>query len=189
MQQSSSPTGATVEAFHFEDDGRIPNHPYWPLLLYRKALPADAEAAERLFAQHGWGGAWRNGIYSYHHYHSVSHEVLGIVRGQARVQFGGASGAVVSVGPGDAAILPAGTGHKCLEASSDFLVVGAYPRGQEKWDLLKGAPGERPEALERIGRTPLPEADPVYGPGGPLSGHWRTASGREQQDLQSQSRL
>lgn len=163
-----------VRTFRLGDDGQIPNHPRWPLVVYRGALPETedpAAACEALFEENGWGGTWRNGIFSYHHY-STSHEALGVVRGQARVAFGGENGVEAAVRPGDVAVLPAGTGHCLLDSSSDFLVVGAYPRGQEEYDLCTGEPGERPDALERIRVVPRPDADPVYGSDGPLLQHW-----------------
>ena len=158
----------------FEDDGRIPNNSDLPLLLYPGALSASDDLpseCEALFRENGWGGAWRNGIFAYHHYHSTAHEVLGIVRGTARLAFGGESGATVEVEAGDVAVIPAGVGHCNSGSSDDFLVVGAYPRGQS-WDLRTGEPDERPEVLENIRKVPLPGADPVFGDEGSLAEHW-----------------
>ncbi|HEX6110927.1 MAG TPA: hypothetical protein VFZ10_01380, partial [Geminicoccaceae bacterium] len=56
-------------------------------------------------------------------------------------------------------------------ASPDLLVVGAYPRGQS-FDLCRGRPEERPQAVENIARVPLPDSDPLYGAEGPLVQHW-----------------
>ena len=167
---------AEVESHLLEDDGAIPNNPQLPLLLYRGALDFGrhdpAVVCEQVFAAHGWGGAWRNGIYSVPHYHSTAHEVLGIARGHANVRLGGARGRSFTVHAGDVIVIPAGVGHQNLGASSSLLVIGAYPRGQSA-DLCRGAPDERPQALDNIARVPLPEADPVYGEAGPLPGHWR----------------
>ena len=81
------------------DDGDIPNNAHLPLLVYQGAAApkgGDAEdALEAVFAANGWGNGWRGGvIFDYHHYHSTSHEVVGIGRGRARVQFGGPGGPV-----------------------------------------------------------------------------------------------
>ena len=82
---------------------------------------------EDLFEANGWGNTWRDGIYDYVHYHSQIHEVLGIARGKGRVRFGGNKGRIFTLKAGDAAILPAGTGHPCLSADDGFLVVGGLP--------------------------------------------------------------
>jgi uncharacterized protein YjlB len=158
-----------------EDDGSIPNNKKLPLLVYQGALalPGQNSAAtvESLFRANNWGGAWRNGIYSFHHYHSTAHEVLAVCRGAARVQLGGEQGPIFSVKPGDVILIPAGVGHKNLGADSDFLVVGAYPPGQS-WDMNYGKSDERPAADRNIAQTPLPQTDPVFGSRGPMVDHW-----------------
>jgi len=162
----------------FRDDGVIPNHPLWPLILYRGAvrLPAEFDAAaimEVLFESNGWGDSWRNGIYDYVHYHSQIHEVLGIARGTAKVQFGGNRGRAVTLKAGDVAILPAGTGHQKISASEDFLVVGAYPPSGT-YDLCTSSE-DHVRAVKTISKVGRPRKDPVLGGRGPLLTLWKPA--------------
>ncbi len=164
--------GVTFE--HFADDGAIPNSAL-PVVIYQKAVAGDeasAEAMEALFDGNGWPSAWRYGVYDFHHYHSTTHECLGVARGSAKLQLGGPKGRVFSVSAGDVIVLPAGVGHKNLGASSDFLVVGAYPPGFSA-DMMRGEAGERPDADQRIAKVPLPKTDPVGGQGGPLLDKWK----------------
>lgn len=163
-----------ITAVHLVDDGRIPNSRL-PVLIFHAAIDpkrADADAFEQLFESNGWPPAWRWGIYPFHHYHSTTHEVLGVAAGSARVLLGGPEGRALDISAGDAIVIPAGVGHKCLHASADFQVVGAYPPGRD-WDLLKGEAGERPRADKNIASVPLPASDPVNGVSGPLGELWR----------------
>ncbi|HJT60116.1 MAG TPA: cupin domain-containing protein [Burkholderiales bacterium] len=151
-------------------DGPIPNHPRWPLLIYPGAVAYPMpEEFERIFAQHRWPPAWRNGVHPFHHYHSNGHEVLGIYRGEVTVQFGGYAGVTVTAKPGDVIVLPAGTGHKKLSSKGALGVVGAYPQGSHPDTCTAFSKG----VLETIAHVPLPPADPVYGPVGPLFDHWK----------------
>jgi uncharacterized protein YjlB len=160
-----------METHRFEDDGGIPNSPL-PVLVYHDVEGArDAGVCEDLFAAHGWLGAWRDGIFSFHHFHSTAHEVLGIVAGQAAVVLGGPAGRRFQVVPGDVLVLPAGTGHCRVGPGGNLLVVGAYPDGME-WDLRRGDPAEHDEVLDNIRAVPLPAADPVHGREGPLVRLW-----------------
>jgi uncharacterized protein YjlB len=158
----------------FKDDGSIPNSRY-AVLLYRGAVDLDAEdpasSLEKRFAKNGWTDSWRNGIYTFHHYHSTSHEVLGIYRGSATVRLGGEQGQDFILEAGDVVVIPAGVGHKNLGSSPRFGVVGAYPKGRQ-CDLLRGRPGERPQADHNIAAIPLPHEDPIYGHDGPLTRLW-----------------
>lgn len=167
------------QTYRFKDDGLIPNHPRWPLIIYKGVvrLPEDLDPAavfEELFESNGWGDSWRGGIYDYAHYHSRIHEVLGIARGTGKVQFGGSKGRTLLLKAGDVAILPAGTGHQCLKASNDFLVVGAYPP-TGKFDVCT-TPEDRKKALVTIPKVAHPRKDPVYGAKGPLMPSWRKAA-------------
>lgn len=163
--------GLRVERFF--DDGTYPNSRL-PLLFYEEALPrgdADPEAMEALFAANGWPPAWRAPVFTYHHYHSTAHETLGVARGSARLLLGGPEGREFDAEPGDVIVIPAGVAHRRLDSSSDFLVVGCYPPGQD-WDLLRGESGDRPKADQNILRVPKPASDPVAGVAGPLITHW-----------------
>ena len=168
---------ADVQAFRFEDDGETPNNPRLPLVVYRAAVnlvgaPDPAAPFERAFARHGWSDGWRNGIYPFLHFHTATHEVLGIARGHATVEFGGAKGQVLTVEAGDVVILPAGTGHRRIAASGDLLVVGAYPRNAS-FDQKRPGQVDRQKAVSAIARVPLPEMDPVHGHEGPLMTLWQ----------------
>ena len=100
------------------------------------------------------------------------HEALGVARGRATVRFGGDNGREIEIAAGDVAILPAGTGHQCLSRSPDLLVIGAYPPSG-KYDLCRGSKADHARALASIPQVPLPAADPVFGPKGPLVALWR----------------
>ena len=149
------------ETYQFADDGRFPNSAL-PLLVYRQALPPDPAAMERAFASHGWSNSWRDGIFGYHHFHSIAHEVLGIAAGTVRVAFGGPSGQTVTVAAGDAVVIPAGVTHRNMGQSADLLVVGAYPGGAD-YDIRRGDPAEHAAAVRAIAAVTLPDTDPVLG--------------------------
>jgi uncharacterized protein YjlB len=164
-----------VREYLFDDDGRIPNNPTLPLLVCSQALAQsdlDSSRYRELLAQNGWGGAWVNGVFSYHHYHSNAHEVLCVVGGSASLAFGGPEGETVEVEAGDVVVIPAGVGHCNKGSNAGFSVVGAYPRGQESYDLRTGEKGERPGVLENIRNVSLPESDPLFGEEGPLTQRW-----------------
>src|SRR5262245_23357053 len=160
----------------FEDDGIIPNHPRWPLIIYKGAiiLRDDHDPAaiiEDVFSRNGWGRSWRDGIYDYGHYHSRVHEVLGMARGTATVEFGGERGKRLELKAGDVALLPAGTGHRRIDASSDYLVVGAYPPSGT-FDICTTLE-DRNHALKTVRRVPRPRRDPGYGARGGLVAVWK----------------
>jgi uncharacterized protein YjlB len=161
----------------FSDDGIVPNHPNWPLIVYRKAIKFSdgfdpATFIDSLFEANGWGRSWRDTIYDFVHYHSQIHEVLGVARGRAEVQFGGVKGRHLVLGAGDVAILPSGTGHRLLDASRDFLVVGAYPPTGTYDECTDTR--DREKAAKRIAKVRKPRSDPVYGKDGGLLTLWRT---------------
>lgn len=153
------------EIYHFTDDGIIPNSKH-PVLIYRNVFSLNPEAGadwlEEKFAENSWTNSFRWRVYDYHHYHSNTHEALGVYAGEALLQLGGEDGAQIEVRPGDVIILPAGTGHKSLRHNDAFKVVGAYPEGIEP-DLIKITDPRPKDVREKVDQLPLPENDPLYG--------------------------
>ncbi len=161
-----------VEAVFLPRHDWVPNNPRLPVLMYRNAFSGSSDYAadfERRVSAHGWTGLWRNGIFDYRHYHTGAHEVLGIAAGTAEVEIGGPGALELKVRAGDCLILPAGTGHCRLWKDNAFLVIGAYPPGQQA-DMKTAAPSA--DDLERIAALPLPSSDPLEGATGALMQHW-----------------
>jgi len=162
--------------YRFADAGGIPNNPFFPLLVYSGVIvPSGGDPAvefENLFSGNGWDKGWRNGIFDYPHYHSNTHEVLGIAIGSARVRFGGQSGQVLEVSAGNAVLIPAGTGHERLWCSDDLLVIGFYPPGPAP-DLIREDDAELPRLRANIRAVGRPGTDPVTGPKGGLVDLWK----------------
>lgn len=164
---------APVQPLLLQSNGWVPNNPHLPVLIYVKAVAVSerdpAAVFEKMFSANGWPPQWRYGVYDFHHYHTDGHEVLGVASGYARLILGGPDGRVLEVSSGDVLLLPAGTGHCNVDSSDDFLVVGAYPPGQNG-NICREAPSA--EQLASIAKLPFPRQDPVQGIHGALRRHW-----------------
>jgi uncharacterized protein YjlB len=162
------------ETLQLNRNSWVPNNQRFPVLIYHNVMVSDGEDAadvlESMLRRNDWPPQWRNGVYSFHHYHSTAHEVLGVANGKARLMLGGPDGQEVSVIAGNVLVLPVGTGHCRLEASPDFLVVGAYPPNQTA-DLCREAPTAAMTAQMKGLEAAV--SDPVGGPDGWLPKIWR----------------
>ncbi len=159
-----------LETLQFAPNGRVPNSRF-PVLIHRAALTAVegvdlSDAIEETFRRHDWLNNWRElGVYDYSHFHSTSHEALGMARGWIALRLGGDGGTIVKLTAGDILVLPAGTSHIRLENSSDSQMVGGYPEGRD-WDLIRDeqvSESEARSAVKLIGSLPIPARDPATG--------------------------
>lgn len=130
----------------------------------------SALMAERM-AENGWPGAWVNGVYGFDHFHAEAHEILGCARGWVTVRLGGPNGPSHTLRAGDFVLLPAGVGHRNMDASRDYLIVGSYPKGQSP-DLQRGDQARYEQAARSAQAVPLPASDPVFGLDGPAVRVW-----------------
>ena len=154
--------------------GHFPNNQRFPALIYqiKTKTVVDVSSYQDIFAGNNWMNSWINGIYSFHHYHSNTHEVLGILSGTAQIQLGGPSGNQFKIETGDIIIIPAGVAHKNMKNSTGFTCIGAYPDGKE-WDMNYGKPHELEPSIQNIQKTGRPKTDPLFGPDGPLMEYWQ----------------
>lgn len=164
-----------LKKYYLKDNGKFPNSTL-PVLLYKRVFHLPLIMAgwyiKKIFKKNNWTNAWRGGIYNYHHYHSNTHEVLGVYKGKTTVLLGGENGVKANIVRGDVLIIPAGVAHKNLKPNNDFKCVGAYPEGK-KFDMNYGWKGERPQADENIKQVPLPLQDPILGLEGEMKNYWK----------------
>lgn len=169
-------TDTEIVTLHFEENGKFPNNHKLPVLLYKNVFDFSegdpAATIENVFSENGWTGSWRNGIFSYHHYHSNTHEALGVYGGWAEVQLGGPENDPVHIEKGDLVVLPAGTSHKKIDSGDGFAVVGSYPGGKS-YDMNYGKAEEVESAKKNIAKVPLPQQDPAFGEGGKMFDYWK----------------
>lgn len=167
-------------------DNRIFPNSILPVILYKDAIDVPffrpAHAMEKLFEENGWTNNWHNGLATYHHYHSNTHEVIGVYKGKMIILLGGENGKHVVMRKGDVIIIPAGVAHKNLGKEEDALCVGGYPEGIE-FDMNLGEAGERPAADRNISAVNLPQTDPVLGHGEGLVELWKQAMDRVPQKI------
>lgn len=156
------------------DNGDFPGNRL-PVIHYKQALRLPlffkGRFVKRLFAHHQWSNAWKSGIFTYSHYHSTSHEVLGFISGRTSVLLGGSNGHTIEVEEGDVLIIPAGVAHKNLGSEYQVKCIGAYPDGRD-YDINTGQRGERPQTDYNIMALPLPTEDPIFGPHNGLPKIW-----------------
>ena len=162
MIQSVKPR---LQTYFVKDDGIFPNSEL-PIVYYPGVLDLPhlfpALTIKNLFRKNNWSNSWKQGIFTYHHYHSITHEVLGIVKGETLLQLGGENGITLFVERGDVLVIPAGVAHMNLGEENDIVCVGAYPDGKD-YNMKYGKVRERPTADENIASTPIPKTDPVFG--------------------------
>lgn len=163
-----------VETLFVEPAEYVPNHPDFPFVIYRNGWTKDLDPQGVLdhLDGNGWSGGWVNGVFPFHHYHAQSHEVLVNLGGDISVQLGGPAGETVEFCNRDVLLIPAGGGHCLVGQSHVSGIVGAYPAGQEDWDLKRNEKQDYELALQQIPHVPHPKTDPLTGTAQPLLDHW-----------------
>ncbi|AZP03301.1 cupin domain-containing protein [Jeotgalibaca ciconiae] len=165
-----------TETVYMKENNPFPNNTL-PVLYYPEVLTElirgsnSGQNVLNMFEENGYSNGWVNGIFSYHHFHSNTHEVLGCIAGEAQVQLGGPGAEIYTFKKGDVLLLPAGIAHKKIESTADFSIVGAYPEGLSP-DKQTGSEEEYEIIQNRIKSLAVPKYDPVEGEKGAVKKYW-----------------
>ena len=83
------------EVLYFEDDGITPNN-LLPVILYRDVHRNYRVGPElslfNIFKSNNWTNNWVDIVMNENHYHSTTHEVIGIKAGEIKLVLGGHDG-------------------------------------------------------------------------------------------------
>ncbi len=161
-----------AQTYWFADDGVVPNNPVLPVVVQAATGIVNTTDAHAMFRANGWGGIWEYTVFDYTHYHPTAHEALICVAGWADIRLGGDKGREFRLTPGDCVVLPAGTGHRRMGSAPDFLVVGAYPPGQESPEIRRATPENYAGTPDQVAAVALPRTCPIGGSDGPTIQAW-----------------
>ncbi|MEO8404258.1 MAG: cupin domain-containing protein [Chitinophagaceae bacterium] len=164
--------------YFLKDTGAFPNNKL-PVLYYEQVLDIPtlfpAHSIKKLFTEHDWTNNWESGIYTYNHYHSNTHEAMGVIKGRTVLLLGGENGVRITLKKGDLLVIPAGVAHRNEGKEKDVICIGGYPEGKE-YDMNYGKPEERPVVDKNIANTPLPLTGPLAGKEDALISIWKKYS-------------
>lgn len=151
------------DIFYFKDDGVTPNS-HLPVLIYRGLFDDSYESCEQWledkFTGNGWVRTCNKPLFEYYHYHSNTHEVLGVCDGKGFLQLAADNGVRTEIVKGDVILIPAGVGHYCMTHSDDFAVVAGYPDSVVP-DVKRATAENRTAALENLKNVAPPAFDPI----------------------------
>ena len=89
-----------IDQYIIKDNGIFPGNSL-PVLVYKKALKVPwffaAKKIKELLSKNNWSNNWRNGIYTYHHYHSTTHEAMAVIKGRSVLLMGGENGKLIVI--------------------------------------------------------------------------------------------
>ncbi|CRG89686.1 hypothetical protein PISL3812_06725 [Talaromyces islandicus] len=167
------PSDIKVSQHHIPAWKRIPNTSIHnkPLLIYHSAFTASAsQLSARLKEIDVVIPQWQYSMYRQSHFHSTTHEVLGIISGRACLCFGGEENPArvqPVVQAGDLIVVPAGVAHQLLQdLDGDFDMLGSYPHGKH-WDMCYGVESEdEAQITKAIAQLAWFDRDPLYGDDG-----------------------
>lgn len=164
----------SVERYAFSGNGRVPNSRL-PALIYRNVIRGTTPEFEETLRTNGWPPDWHSalGMYPRHHFHSDTHELIAVTRGEMTAILGGHDGKSVRLRQGDVVVIPAGVGHLGTAITDDLRLTGSFPEGFGVHDFRLCRPDEYSELAAVAERVPVPAYDPIYGPSGPLPTIWR----------------
>lgn len=162
-----------TQDIYFHDDGTIPNSKL-PVIVYYSITDVIDKSTwfEQNFAKNNWLNNWRDIILPYDHFHSNTHEILGISKGIVTLNIGGAKGKQLLLSAGDALLLPAGVGHYFVSSAGAYEVVGGYPDGGN-WNLLQELGADKDSIYAEIDSLEIPQLDPIHGLDGPMHKYWK----------------
>ena len=118
-----------AKAYSFADDGIIPNNAL-PVIHYPNVIDLAncSDWLENTFIKNNWLNNWRDIVLPYDHFHSNTHEVLGLGWGNVSLKIGGANSQVINLSAGDVVIIPAGVGHYSVSEHCNYQMGGGIPQ-------------------------------------------------------------